>query len=200
MPAILIFQKSNEELTLADFSNGLEELLGLSCGLVVDGRRIDPSSAGTEPFESGTIYVDLPELEEDEGKPEVLVDSAPRLDRDETFQALIDEIVEQDAELAPDMNQNSRDILLTFEETPAALEAGSALAYVIAAQTDSGILIRSSDDQEDSIWFADAEEFAEYVFGDDEDEDEDDDEDGEDEEVEDEEEEDEEDDQPRGKR
>lgn len=188
MPAILIFQKSGNLLSLKDITKGLEDLLGLGCSLMVNGKRLpsDEWENAGDGFQDGQVFVDLPDLETDEGQPMVVFSAAARLDRDESIQLMVDEIVEQEITLDADLNKNARDILLTFEDTPAGMEAGYAIAYAVASETGSGILFPGFTDDDDTVWFEDAEDFADAVFGeedegDDEDYDEGD-EDGEDEE------------------
>lgn len=187
MPAILIFQKEAQYLTLTEIAQSLNEMLGVTCSLSTEAGRMSPTLADKESaqFRKGTIYVEIPDLEEDEGEPVVSYEAAPRGERDEAVQEMLEEILSQDNSLSETFSANSRDIVLSFDESPAGVEAGSALAYAIASETGSGLLVIGSEDGEGTVWFSDAEEFADLVFGDDEDEDEEyDDEDEDDEEDE----------------
>ncbi|HMZ52591.1 MAG TPA: hypothetical protein PK988_10020, partial [Candidatus Sumerlaeota bacterium] len=94
--------------------------------------------------------------------------ATPRLDRDDSIQKIIDEILQQDETLKEELDRNKRDVMLTFDESPAGMEAGYALAYTIASETGSGILLPSANDEDGTLWFEDAEDFADEVFGDDE--------------------------------
>lgn len=174
MPAILIFQKEPQYLTLTEIGQSLSEMLGVTCSLQNEAGRVAPTIADKETpeFRKGAIYVEIPDLEEDEGEPIVSYEAAPRGERDEAFQKMIEEILSQDNSLAESLSANSRDIVLTFDESPAGVEAGSALAYAIASETASGLLVIGSEDGEGTVWFSDAEEFADLVFGDDEDDEE----------------------------
>lgn len=187
MPAIMLFQKSGALLSLAEISQSLSELLGLNCSIMIDGDRIshDEYENASAELHSGTVYIELPDLEEDEGEPTVSFEALPRLDRDDSMQKLIDEIVDQEISLKSDLNDNSRDLVLSFDDTPAGMEAGYALAYTIASETGSGILFPGFTDDDDTVWFDNAEDFADAVFGegDDDDDDEEDEEDDEDEDV-----------------
>lgn len=172
MPAILIFQKDPQYLTLTEIGRSLSEMLGVTCSLQSEAGRVAPTIADKETpeFRKGTIYVEIPDLEADEGEPIVSYDAAPRGERDEAFRQMIQEILSQDESLAESLTENSRDIILSFDESPAGVEAGSALAYAIASETASGLLVIGSEDGEGTVWFSDAEEFADLVFGDDDDE------------------------------
>ncbi|MCC5874701.1 MAG: hypothetical protein JJU11_00650 [Candidatus Sumerlaeia bacterium] len=171
MPAIMIFQKDATGLTVAEISDLLHGSLAVDCCLYKDGERIpleDVERSGGE-IASSTIWVNLPDWEEEEGNPTALVEVTPRLDREEPVQHLVDELLTQDASLDADLNHNSRDILITFEDTPAGEESAYALAYVIASETSSGILVPAFEEGDDTAWFEDPEDFADIVFGDDED-------------------------------
>lgn len=103
MPAIMIFQKDTAGLTVSEISETMVELLGLDCCLYSKGEIIpltDTSRSGAE-LSHGAIWVHLPELSvEEEGEPKVRMEVTPRLDREEPFQELIDELVGQDGALA----------------------------------------------------------------------------------------------------
>ncbi|MDX9975762.1 MAG: hypothetical protein RBU21_22465 [FCB group bacterium] len=170
MPVIMVFQKNPELLSISEISHSLTELLGLTCGVMIDGKKvdIDDYDGATRELTQGTIYVDLPDLEEDEGQPVLDFAATPRLDRDDEMQGFIDEILEQEDSLRAELDENTRDIMITSSEDPAAIEAASAIAYVVASETESGILVRTSDEDDDTVWFADAEQFADFVFGEEE--------------------------------
>ncbi len=167
MSAIMIFQKDTELLSISEISHSLAEFLGLGCAVVVEDRRVAVGEyeGSTGEFHDGRIYVELPELQEEEGEPTVDYHAAPRLDRDETWQRIADEIIEQEPALRPEIEENARDILLTFDDTVAAIEAATAIAYIVAGETNSGLLVRSSEEDEDSVWFPNAEAFADFVYG-----------------------------------
>lgn len=161
MPLIMIFQKAPGLLSVGEISELMKEMLGYGC---------EPLAGNTDPptgeLHRGRLYVHLEDLGPDEGQPEVQYEAIPRLDRDPTLQQLIDEIVEQDPELDEVLNQNARDILITFPDTDAASDAGYAVAYVVAAEAESGILLPSFDEDSETLWFSDAEEFYTTVFED----------------------------------
>ena len=159
MPFIMIFQKTSELLSAAEISELMKEILGYGCE-AVEG---DAPVSGAE-LHRGRLYVHLEDLDPSEGKPEVQYEALPRLDRDDTLQKLIDEIVEQDPSLGEEMNRNTRDILITFPDTDAATDAGYAVAYIVAAETESGLLLPSFDEETETLWFSDAEEFYSTVF------------------------------------
>jgi len=188
MPAILLFAKDALQLRAATFKESMTQALGLSCYPCREGgAQTDEFEPAEDNVQSTRVYVELPDLEGDEGTPEVGIEIAPRLDRDESIQQMIDEILEQESSLKEDLQDNSYDIILTFDDTPAGVEAGSAVAYVLASETGSGVLIPAFSEEDDTVWFQDAEDFADAVFGE-EDEDDEDDEDEDDEELEEEEE------------
>ncbi|CAN5436764.1 hypothetical protein BH09SUM1_BH09SUM1_17910 [soil metagenome] len=166
MPAILLFSREPYALKSAALSETMTQALGVSCFPCKDGERIAEFDAAEDGSQAGAVSVDLPDLEEDEGKPIVNFEVAPRLDRDESIQKMVDEIVEQENSLSEEINNNTFDFILTFDDTPAAVEAGSVLAYIIAGETDSGILIPGFTDEDDTVWFDNAEDFADAVFGD----------------------------------
>ncbi|MCC6548193.1 hypothetical protein IT570_13585 [Candidatus Sumerlaeota bacterium] len=170
MPYILLFQRSGELLSLSEISQGLSELLGLTCAVEMSGKRIAPGdwNKSSSEFHEGRIYVELPDLAAEEGVPLVTIEATPRLDRDDSIQKIIDEILSQDGTLKAELDENTRDVMLTFDDTPAGLEAGYALAYTISSETGSGILLPGSADDDGTLWFEDAEDFADEVFGDDE--------------------------------
>jgi len=204
MPAILLFPKEPLPLRAEALKESMSQALGLSCFPCKEGGdRLDEFEAAEDGVQSGKVFVELPELESDEGSPEVNFEMVPRLDRDESIQAMVDEILEQESGLRQEIEENGYDIILTFDDTPAGVEAASALAYVLASETGSGVLIPAFSEEDDTVWFQDAEDFADAVFGeDDEDGDEDDDDDDDDLEDEEGEEENEEeggDDKPRRK-
>ncbi len=159
MPFIMIFQKTPELLGAAEISELMKEMLGYGCEAVVD----DATPQAGE-LHRGRLYVHLEDLGPEEGKPVVQYEALPRLDRDPVLQQLIDEIVGQDPSLDEDMNHNSRDILITFPDTDAATDAGYAVSYIVAAEAESGLLLPSFDEESETLWFTDAEEFYSTVF------------------------------------
>lgn len=173
MPVIMIFQKDTTGLTVVEVSELLHGSLGVDCCLYKEGEKIpleDVARSGGE-ISQATVWVNLPDWEAEEGEPTVQVDISPRLDREEPVQKLVDELIEQDSTLDEDLNHNARDILLTFEDTAAGEESAYALAYVVASETGSGILIPGFEEGDDTAWFEDPEDFADIVFGDEDDED-----------------------------
>lgn len=173
MRAIMVFHRSPELPSLSELAHSMNELLGLGCGLIKEDKLIpagDYEDAGKEVHEA-RLYVELPDLEEDEGDPVVHYQAIPRLDRDEAIAEIIDEIVAQEPALREAIDANVRDILLTCEESFASYDAASALAYVVASETECGLLVISDEDEEGTVWFSDAESFWEAEFGDDEDDD-----------------------------
>lgn len=208
MPAILLFQKDNKALPLADLSDTMAASLGVFCFAWLENKKVPAEELKADARNlgaTGQFWVDIPELQEDEGLPLVTVEVTPRLDRDADMQGLIDEILAQDSSLKKTLDKNQRDILITAEDTPAGTEAGNAIAYAIAEMTGSGLLLPGLADDEETLWFDSSDDFAEAVFdtSDDDDEDDDDDEELEDEddeeEEDEEEEEDDEDDKPKKK-
>jgi hypothetical protein len=177
MPLILVFQKNNEHLTIPKLSEDMVSLLGVPCFLFDNGKKLSAAESAGDIAElhEGQVWVELPELQPDEGEPLVSFECIPRLERDESLQELIEEVVEQEPGLDEALNHNARDIMLHFEDTMAGIEAGNALAYIIAQDTESGILIpgegEDEDDQE-SFWFETAEDFADAAFSSDDDEEE----------------------------
>lgn len=177
MPAFFMFTKEN---TLKDFpaiSSSMAEAFGCGCYPLKDGKKTSRLEGDAEGTISGSVHVSLPDLTPEEGEPVVQVEAMPRLDRSAEVQSMIDEIVEQDAELGKVMNENSFDIIISCDEGSAAMDAASSLAYVIASEAGTGILIPAFEEEDDdTLWFDDAEDFAEAAFGaeeGDEDEDED---------------------------
>jgi hypothetical protein len=166
MPAILIFQKDTTGLTVTEIAESLHGVMGIDCCLYAEGKKVGldaPASAGE--IGDSIVWVNLPDLEDDEGLPTVRLEVAPRLDREDPIQALVDELIEQDKTLAETLNHNARDITLTFDDTPAGEEAAYVLAYIIASETSSGILVPAFEEGDDTAWFDDPEDFADIVFG-----------------------------------
>lgn len=170
MPVLMIFQHGTDLLSISEINHALGELLGLSCRAYVNDKAVpvDEYKGAARELSQGQIYVDLPDLQEDEGLPVVQYEVIPRLDRNESMQGFIDEILEQDSTLKKEIDQNSRDIVITSDESAAAVEAASAIAYVVASETASGVLVRTTEEEEETVWFSDAEEFADFVFGEEE--------------------------------
>ena len=174
MPVIMIFQKDAEPLRVPEISESMAATLGVPCFVFEKGRKLSAAEAEGDQalLVDGQVWVELPDLEEDEGEPIVTFESSPRLDREDPLQEMIDEIVKQEPSLDEPMNTNQRDVLLTFDESMAGIEAGNALAYIIAAEAESGLLIPGFEDDQDTLWFDSADDFADAAFGEDEDEEE----------------------------
>lgn len=166
MPFILIFANSTEPLSFLSIREGFRELLGIDCALQQEGEevKVEKLDYDNDGGLSVEVWVDLPELDPAEGHPIVHLDSHPRLDREEAVQSIVEEILDQDETLAEIIEKNGRDFMLTFETTPAGLEAARALAYVLSSETQSGVLVSESAEEE-TWWFDNAEEFGDAVFG-----------------------------------
>lgn len=179
MNALIIFQKKNEDLLVSELSEAMNGLLGVDCALL----EPDSGANGTLPpsdtaFRGGMVRVNFPDIDEEaEGIPVVSVKLVPRKDRDADLKEILDALIAQDPSLEGPFCDNARDFYLFHEETPAAAEAAYVLAYVLGLGTSSGILIPSTEDDMQTVWFEDPEDFADVVFGDGDDDDE---EDGED--------------------
>ncbi len=172
MPAFIIFQADQHQPSLAEFSAVLNNQLGLGLKRYKEGKAVPVGdySGLDEGGISEAVFVELLDLEKDEGLPVVKLDSFPRLDRSEELQEIVDQILDQESSLSTIFNENARDILIGFEETPAAIEASCALAYAVACELQTGILLLSHDETDGTVWFPDAEEFADFAFGEDEEE------------------------------
>lgn len=170
MPIVLVFPKANKPLLLPELSDSMALALGVPFSKYDEktGKRTPVADlTGTEAhLRSGSYYIEMPDLEEDEGSPVVQVELTPRLDRDEEIQELIDELVAQDPSLDEPMNQNAVDVLLTFGDHLAELEGGDALAFVIAAHAECGLLVPGAGEEEETIWCDSADDFAELAFPD----------------------------------
>lgn len=169
MPAIMIFQKETEGLAVSEISETMVEILGLDCCLYTKNAKVpltDTGQSGTE-LTHGAIWVNLPDLHEDEGEPKVRVEITPRLDREQPIQDLVGELLEQDPALADHIEHNARDILLTFKDTSAGEEAAYVLAYVLATITAGSILVPGFEEGDETAWFEDPEDFADIIFGED---------------------------------
>lgn len=170
MSAILLFGRDDTVPSFRRLSESLVELLGLEARFLQDGTSLAPADVdgADEPLSDAHLHVELPDLEEDEGEPTIHVAVTPRDDRDPAIQELINEILRQEPRLKESLEGNRWDILLSFEDSSAAVEAGVAFAYIYATETGSGVLVRGEDEDAETLWFADAEDFADFVFGDDE--------------------------------
>lgn len=169
MPYLMIFQKKDTNLDFEALLDRMVADLGVPFVGLKGESRVDP---GKIDHDKGSIWVDLEELAEDEGVPVADFEVTPRAKRSSELKKLIEEIVKQDDSLADDMAKNARDIVITWEDTIASSEAASALAYAIASDTESGILLPATSEEEETMWFETADDFADAVFGDDEDDDE----------------------------
>ena len=202
MPAILLFQKDNKALPLADLSDTMAASLGVFCFAWVQNKKVpaEELKGDARNLTQGQFWVEIPELQEDEGLPLVTVEVTPRLDRAEDMQGLIDEILSQDSSLKKVIDKNSRDILITAEDTAAGTEAANAIAYAVAEMTGSGLLLPGLADDDETLWFDSSDDFAEAVFDvSDDDEDDDDNDDLGDDEDDEEEEDEDEDEKPKKK-
>ncbi len=192
MSVIVIFQNKPTPLSLLEISETLEGLLGLPVTLAKDGKpvKLEDYPGRDQPLKEGALWVALPELEEDEGDPILDYAAIPRGDRDDAIKELVAQMVEQDPSLAPIVTKNALDIIITFEGSAASVEAGCAVAYAVAAAAESGVLLLDGpdegefeedgeDDEEqegaedeggETVWFPDAESFADFVFNEDDEE------------------------------
>lgn len=200
MPAIILFQKDNKTLPIADLSDALAASFGVFCFSWKENRKIPAEELKGEArnLTEGQLWVELPDLQPEEGAPVVTFEITPRLDRASDMQELIDQILEQDSSLRKLIDKNQRDILITAEDTEAGIQAANAVAFAIAEATGSGLLLPGLAEDEETLWFDSADDFAEAVFDvsdDDDDEDEDDEELEEDEDEEEEDGDDEDDDE-----
>ncbi len=168
MPATLIFKKDQEPMKAEMLGDAIRELLGIECSIVV-GEELVPTAKfdkDHKEFVSERIFIAISDLEDDEGMPIASIDISPRLDRDEALQKFVDEIVKQEPSLDQVMNHNNVDIMVTFDEFPAGVEAGSVVTYAAASVVEGGVLVlEGMEDEESTVWFPDAEGFADMVFG-----------------------------------
>ena len=145
MRMILIFQPDAAAITPSRIAESLEEGLGL-VGLLTDGEsKTDPEDFAGGEFSEGDFYIELPDLAEDEGEPTANYASMPRTERDETIAEIVKELVEQEDSLKPTFEGNGRDVIISFEDTPAGIEAGSVLAYAVASAVGAGVLLPAFD-------------------------------------------------------
>jgi hypothetical protein len=175
MPVIMIFQQNDAPLAIRDLSESMAASLGVPCFLFDKGRKLSAADVQGEAgvLSEGQVWVELPDLQEDEGEPVVSFEIMAREERDEAVQEMIDEIVNQEGALQAVMNQNTQDIIITYEDTLAGYEAGNAFAYIVANETGSGILVPGTEEDEETLWFESAEDFADAAFSEDEDGDDD---------------------------
>lgn len=130
----------------------------------------------------GHLHLDLPDLDPEDGAPIVSYESIARLDRDEVMQQIVEEILDQDETLRPRLDKNKRDVMVTFDDNSASFEAASLVAFVVAAETSSGLLIPDFTEDGETVWFDNADDFLDALYGDEDDEEEGDGEEGEDDE------------------
>ena len=183
-----------EPFAIAFHIDRLSAVLILLTGLMALASLIfaqsDADPGRDQPLKEGALWVALPELEEDEGDPILDYAAIPRGDRDDAIKELVAQMVEQDPSLAPIVTKNALDIIITFEGSAASVEAGCAVAYAVAAAAESGVLLLDGpdegefeedgeDDEEqegaedeggETVWFPDAESFADFVFNEDDEE------------------------------
>lgn len=171
MPVIFIFAMDNEPLLLPEVSSSLTGCLGVPCFAYRDERKLSAAELTDGGVMSeGQIWVELPDLDPGDGQPLVSYEVAPRLDREDSLQAMVDEILDQEDTLREVMDRNSIDIMLTFDDTLAGMEAANCLAYVLAAGTGAGLLVPNFEGEEDTLWFDNADDFADAAFGEDDEE------------------------------
>ncbi|MBI1293253.1 hypothetical protein GC173_18770 [bacterium] len=168
MPAMLLFAVKPFKLEARELSSAIKDSFALTSFPWDKGQKAKNFPPATDEGQSATFFIDLPELEEDEGDPIIEIEVTSRLDRDEEMQKMIDEIVGQEKSLAPRIDKNHSDILLTFEDTPAAFEVACMTAYAIAEATESGVLVPAFEEGEETLWFDNAEDFADEIFHDEE--------------------------------
>lgn len=171
MNALILFQDKDEDLFLSQVSEVMGGLLGLDCTLLEeDGQGNGTSEAAEAPFHGGTVRVNFPDVDEEtDGAPLVMVKVVPRGDRDSDLTTLLDEILSQDPSLKGAFTENARDYYLFHEDTPASSEAAYLLAYILAMGTSSGVLVPSAEEEMETLWFDNPEDFGDVIFGDEED-------------------------------
>jgi hypothetical protein len=176
MPMLILFQKEHGDFPTPEaIAAEVVAFTGLECKpLPADD---EPAARGDAPAEEGIAFnlrLELPELTDEDGEPLIRIEANHRLDRDEDIQQFIDEVLEQDEDLRPIMEQNHRDIFVQFEDTPASEETAFATALAIAKILGIGILVPPFEEDDDTAWFPTAEDFYEVAYAEgDEDDDED---------------------------
>lgn len=173
MAVIMVFPADQEPITFSDLSSALQNAVGFPCFPFENGKKLSKADLPSPELSSGALWLEVPETTPEDGEPVVHYEIHPRLDRDEALQGMFEEILNQDDSLDAALNQNSYDVILTFAEEPAAVEAAHCLAYVIGAGTGGAILVPAQDEEDEALWYDSAEDFADAIFGGDDEEDED---------------------------
>jgi hypothetical protein len=179
MPAMFLFPAKQAKIEARIISACIKDAFGVAISPWDNDKVTDRLPKPVGSTHEGAFFFDLPELEEEEGTPVAYFRQTIRAERSEEIQALADEIIAQDAEFEKLINKNQTDIVVSFEQTPASFEAAALLTYAFAESFSCGVLIPGFEEGEETVWFENAEDFAnDVIFGeDDEDEDEDDDDD-----------------------
>lgn len=129
MPAIWLFPRAGSPPDPNEVRNFAEEEVGIS-------------ECAVNPPESGEDDAYVFTLEGEDGKAcSARVDWFPRDERSEQVQDLLDEIVEQEGDMEAELNENSFDVVVSFEKDPNDMFAGMIVAYAIGSLGDCGILI-----------------------------------------------------------
>lgn len=129
MPAIWLFPRAGSPPDAEDVRNFAEEEVGIS-------------ECCVNPPDSGEDDAYVFTLQGEDGKVcTARVDWFPRDERSEQVQDLLDEIVEQEGDMAGELNENSYDVVVSFEEDPNDMFAGMIAAFAIGSLGDCGILI-----------------------------------------------------------
>lgn len=164
MPAMLLFSAKPYKLDARAITSAIKDCFALTAYPWEKGEKAKNFPAPTDEGQSGLLFVELPELEEDEGDPIAQLEVFPRLDREQDLQSMIDEIVAQDKALDKALNKNQSDILITFDDSPAAFETACMAAYVIAEAIEGGVLIPAFEEGEETLWFDNADDFQNEIF------------------------------------
>jgi hypothetical protein len=174
MPVMLLFSAKPYKLEARAVTKAISDAFALTSNPWADGQHLKSFPPAEDGAQKGSLWVNLPELEDDEGQPVVHLSVEPRLDRDDSLQQLINEIIGQEAGLKEALDRNASDLIIEFDDTPAGFEAACMVAYVLSEETASGILVPAFDEGEEMLWYDTAEDFANEIFQDDDDEFEDD--------------------------
>ncbi len=129
MPAIWLFPRAGSPPDADQVRHFAEEEVGIS-------------ECAVNPPDSGEDDAYVFTLEGEDGRTcTARVDWIPRDERSEHVQDLLDEIVQQEEDMAGELNDNAYDVVVSFEKDPNDMFAGMIAAYAIGSLGDCGILI-----------------------------------------------------------
>lgn len=177
MPAIWLFSRQKETPKAEELIAFAEEEVGVTTSAF-------PQAAEDEDDRDMTLFS---VIEDGEETGSARVYFVPREEREAESQELIDDLLSQAEDLSDEMNGNKWDILIAFDATEEDLLAGCVVAYAVGSLCGCGLLVTGLEelDGEDeehehehehdescscSKYYANAEDFADEFFGEDEEE------------------------------